>query len=86
MAPMTKISQRELRNSSAAVMDRVERGERFTITRRGVDVAELVPLAGRRSFVPLAEAVVAFSHVEPVDAAAMRAEADEFFGDEGDRA
>lgn len=43
---MGTISQRELRNDNAAVMDAVERGESYTVTRRGVPVARLVPLAG----------------------------------------
>ena len=39
----TKISQRELRNDSGTIMRRVEQGERFTVTRNGIPVAELVP-------------------------------------------
>lgn len=37
------ISQRELRNDNAAVVRGVEAGESYTITRRGVPVARLVP-------------------------------------------
>ena len=40
---MTTISQRELRNDNASIVRRVEAGERFTVTRRGVPVADLVP-------------------------------------------
>ncbi len=40
---MSTISQRELRNDSGEVMRRVEAGESFTVTRRGVPVAMLVP-------------------------------------------
>ena len=40
------ISQRELRNDSAAVLRRVEAGEAVTVTRRGVPVADLVPHRG----------------------------------------
>jgi prevent-host-death family protein len=43
---MGTISQRDLRNDNAAVMDAVERGESYTVTRRGVPVARLVPVAG----------------------------------------
>ena len=39
----TTISQRELRNDSGEIMRRVERGERFTVTRNGTPVADLVP-------------------------------------------
>ncbi|MGI8522954.1 MAG: type II toxin-antitoxin system Phd/YefM family antitoxin [Nocardioides sp.] len=41
---MRTISQRELRNDNAAVVRGVEDGETYTITRRGVPVARLVPL------------------------------------------
>jgi len=41
---MRTISQRELRNDNAAVVRGVEDGESYTITRRGVPVARLVPL------------------------------------------
>ena len=54
------ISQRELRNDSGAIMRRVEAGERFTVTRNGVPVADLMPhdQAGvdrRRRFLPVGE-------------------------------
>ncbi|MDO5092908.1 MAG: type II toxin-antitoxin system prevent-host-death family antitoxin [Propionibacteriaceae bacterium] len=39
-----RISQRELRNDSAAVLRRVEAGEELTVTRRGVPVARLLPV------------------------------------------
>lgn len=41
---MRTISQRELRNDNAEVVRGVESGESYTITRRGVPVARLVPL------------------------------------------
>ena len=40
---MTTISQRELRNDNAEIMRGVERGESYTVTRRGVPVARLTP-------------------------------------------
>jgi antitoxin (DNA-binding transcriptional repressor) of toxin-antitoxin stability system len=43
---MKAISQRELRNASAAVMDAVERGASFRITRHGTVVAELRSVVG----------------------------------------
>jgi prevent-host-death family protein len=39
----TPVSQRELRNDSGAIMRRVQQGERFTVTRNGVPVADLLP-------------------------------------------
>jgi prevent-host-death family protein len=40
------ISQRELRNDNAEVIRGVEAGESYTVTRRGVPVALVVPLRG----------------------------------------
>lgn len=55
------ISQRELRNDNADVMRRVETGERFVVTQRGVPVADLVPHREdgdrRETFVPTSEIV-----------------------------
>ncbi|NGO48253.1 type II toxin-antitoxin system Phd/YefM family antitoxin [Streptomyces ureilyticus] len=76
---MKTITQREFRNNSAAVMDAVEAGETYHITRNGIEVAELRPLARRRR--PSAEELVARHRKLPrVDYAQMRAEADEVFG------
>lgn len=49
LGAMPDLSQRELRNDSGGVLRRVEAGETFTVTRRGVPVADLVPHRGRRS-------------------------------------
>lgn len=43
MSGVKTISQRELRNDNAAVVRGVEAGETYTVTRRGVPVARLVP-------------------------------------------
>ncbi|WP_330273560.1 type II toxin-antitoxin system prevent-host-death family antitoxin [Lentzea sp. NBC_00516] len=78
---MKVISQREFRNHSAAVMDAVEAGETYHVTRNGVEVAELRPLPRRRKLT--AEELVERHRTLPrVDHAGMRHEADEFFGDE----
>ena len=42
---MKTIGQRELRNDNAEVLRGVEAGETYLITRRGVPVARLMPLA-----------------------------------------
>jgi len=75
------ISQREFRNNSAAVMDAVEAGETFHITRNGVEIAELRPLARRRRL-RAEELVERHRKLPRVDSARMRAEADEYFGSE----
>ncbi len=41
---MSDVSIRDLRNRGGEVIDRVERGERLTVTRDGRQVAELRPL------------------------------------------
>jgi prevent-host-death family protein len=41
---MSEVSIRELRNHGGEVIERVERGERVTVTRDGRQVAELRPL------------------------------------------
>jgi antitoxin (DNA-binding transcriptional repressor) of toxin-antitoxin stability system len=75
------ISQRELRNGSAAVMDAVEAGETFHVTRNGVEIAELRPLPQRRRFTA-EELVERHKRLPRVDAAELRREADEFFGED----
>jgi prevent-host-death family protein len=75
------ITQREFRNNSAAVMDAVEGGETYHITRNGVEVAEVRPLSRRRRLT--ADELVKRHRMLPrVDHAQMRQEADEFFGTE----
>jgi prevent-host-death family protein len=75
----TTISQRELRNDSGAIMRRVEQGERFTVTRNGVPVADLLPhdLAAadrRRRFVPVAEVAAGVSQLASWDVERFAAE------------
>ncbi len=48
----TDVSVRELRNHTAAVMRRVEAGERLRVTVDRRPVAELVPLPQRSTWVP----------------------------------
>lgn len=47
-----EVSVRELRNHTAAVLRRVEAGERLRVTGDRRPVAELSPLPGRASWVP----------------------------------
>ena len=82
---MTVITQRELRNNSAIVMDAVEAGQSFLLTRRGQIIAQIVPLRGPRSTVPTADLVAGLRGMPHLDMAALRADADSFFSDDGDR-
>jgi prevent-host-death family protein len=43
----TVIPQRELRNNNADILNRVQAGETFVVTRNGVAVADLVPHVDR---------------------------------------
>lgn len=73
------ISQAELRNGSAAIMDELEAGEDFVVTRHGVPVGELRPI--RRKPDPTAEELVrAFRGIRTDSLEQMRAEADALFG------
>lgn len=78
---MEVISQREFRNSSAAVMDAVEAGETFHVTRNGVVVAEVRPLPRRRRL-SAEELVERHRGLPRVDHARLRRDADELFGTE----
>jgi prevent-host-death family protein len=71
---MAEISVRELRNHGGDVLDRVEAGERLTVTRNGRPVAELVPLTRPRF--SAGELVRRASSLPPVDPSAVRADID----------
>ena len=55
MSVQPEISQRDLRLRSKEIMDSVERGQAFTVTRDGHQIGELIPLRRRRTFVPRSE-------------------------------
>ncbi|MFF0493882.1 type II toxin-antitoxin system Phd/YefM family antitoxin [Nocardia sp. NPDC004068] len=72
---MKTISQRDLRNDSGKILDAVEAGEIYTISRNGKPVGELRPV-GRRAFVPIAELLRTAAHLPPVDYTTFRADLD----------
>jgi prevent-host-death family protein len=78
---MKVISQREFRNNSAAVMDAVEAGEVYRVTRNGVAVAELRPLSRRRRL-SAEELVERHRRLPRIDYVRMRQEADELLGED----
>jgi prevent-host-death family protein len=69
------ITQRELRNQSAAVLREVEAGHTFVLTRNGTAVAELRPIRPHR-FVPRAVIADSGSRAPRVDANRFRADLD----------
>jgi antitoxin (DNA-binding transcriptional repressor) of toxin-antitoxin stability system len=79
---MKTITQRELAARSKAVLDDVEAGETYHITRNGTEIAEVRPLSTRRRFVPVEELQYKWRNAPTIDYARMRSEADEFFDSE----
>lgn len=75
------ISQRELRNSSAAIMNAVEAGETLIVTRSGNPVAELRPIRRRRA-VPVEEVLANFAGCPPMSYESLRADMDAIFGED----
>lgn len=69
------ITQRQLRNESAAVLREVQAGQTIVVTRNGVPVAELRPIPPRR-FVPRAAIVEAGRRAPRVDARRFRSDLD----------
>lgn len=69
------ITQRELRNQSAAILREVEAGRTIIVSRNGTPVAELRPIRPRR-FVPRATLAEAASRAPRVDAGRFRADLD----------
>ncbi|GHJ28254.1 hypothetical protein TPA0910_26870 [Streptomyces hygroscopicus subsp. sporocinereus] len=55
MTARPEITQRDLRTRSKEIVDAVQGGQAFTVTRDGHRVGELIPLRRRRRFVPRAE-------------------------------
>lgn len=70
-----QITQRELRNDSAAVLREVQSGQTLVITRNGTPVAEIRPLPPRR-FVPRDVLADAARRAPRIDYAAFRADLD----------
>lgn len=72
---MSEVTIRDLRNHGGEVIDRVERGERLTVTRDGRQVAELRPLGP----LPAKAAVLVerWSRVPRVDAGELRRDLDQ---------
>jgi antitoxin (DNA-binding transcriptional repressor) of toxin-antitoxin stability system len=66
MTAQPEISQRDLRLRSKEIMDSVERGQAFTVTRDGHQIGELIPLRRRRTFVPREE-FLASAHGSAID-------------------
>ncbi|MBB5807210.1 antitoxin (DNA-binding transcriptional repressor) of toxin-antitoxin stability system [Saccharothrix ecbatanensis] len=78
---MKVISQREFIDNPAEVIEAVETGETYHVVRDGDVVMELHPPTPRRRLAT-DEVIERLMPLPRVDYAQMRAEADEFFGNE----
>ncbi len=71
-----EISQRDLRTRSKEIMDAVEGGQSFTVTRDGHGIGELVPLGRRRRFVARADFAATSRSAPAIELAGFRADQD----------
>jgi prevent-host-death family protein len=71
-----EITQRDLRSRSREIMDAVEHGQSFTVTRDGHQIGELVPIRRRRRFVSRQEFAAMSRNAPGADLEAFRADQD----------
>lgn len=74
MTAQPEITQRDLRTRSKEIMDAVENGQAFTVTRDGHRIGELIPLRRRRRFVPRQEFAAMSEPAATPEAGAFRAD------------
>ena len=74
MTAQPEITQRDLRNRSKEIMDAVESGQAFTVTRDGRRIGELIPLRHRRRFVPRQEFAAMSRSAPRIDTETFRAD------------
>jgi prevent-host-death family protein len=79
MTTQPEITQRDLRNRSKEIMDAVENGQTFTVTRDGHPIAELIPLRRRRRYVPRGEFAAMSRSAPGIDIEAFRADQEAAF-------
>ena len=76
-AELRRIGQRDLRLRSKEIMDAVEGGQSFTVTRDGHEIGELIPLRRkRRTFVPTDELLASWKNAPHIDPDRFRADID----------
>lgn len=71
-----QVSQRDLRLRSREIMDAVERGESFTVTRDGRRIGELIPMRAPRRFVTRVDFAMASNGAPSVDLDRFREDQD----------
>jgi prevent-host-death family protein len=73
---LPEITQRDLRSRSREIMDAVEHGQAFTVTRDGHQIGELVPIRRRRRFVSRQEFAAMSRNAPTGSLGAFRADQD----------
>jgi prevent-host-death family protein len=71
-----EITQRDLRSRSREIMDAVEHGQSFTVTRDGHQIGELIPIRWRRRFVSRQEFAAMSRNAPATGLEAFRADQD----------
>lgn len=77
MSAQPEITQRDLRNRSKEIMDAVQNGQAFTVTRDGHEIGELIPLRRRRRFVTRQEFATMSRTAPDISLEAFRANQDD---------
>ena len=62
-----ELTQRDLSRKSGEIMRALDHGESFVVTRRGVPVGELKPVARRPQFVSTAVLMESLKKLPPID-------------------
>ncbi len=76
MSAQPEISQHDLCNRFKGIMDAVQGGQAFTITRDGHRIGELIPLRRRRRFVPRSDFAAMSRGVPDISLDAFQADQD----------
>ncbi|MBE1874126.1 type II toxin-antitoxin system Phd/YefM family antitoxin [Myceligenerans pegani] len=82
MSAHPEVTQRDLRSRSREIMDAVESGQTYTVTRDGHPVGELVPIRRRRRFVTREEFTAMPKGGSSFSLAAFRADQEAALDDE----
>jgi prevent-host-death family protein len=83
MTGQPEITQRDLRNRSKEIMDAVENGQSFTVTRDGHRIGELIPLRRRRRYVPRGEFAAMSRGAPSLDIETFRTDQEAAFDHDG---
>jgi antitoxin (DNA-binding transcriptional repressor) of toxin-antitoxin stability system len=73
---LPEVSQRDLRQRSKEIMDSVEAGQSFSVTRDGRQIGELIPLPKKRTFLSREEFADSSRHAPSIDLERFRADQD----------